>query len=138
MKSDEILGMLLPVVVTIIGALGSLAVVYVKVLIAKGKKQLEVIQNEEDRKAAQKILEDAESCVETAVINTNQELVDNLKAAAEDGKLTQKEMEDAFAKTYCRAKSLMGSKLQEEVQELVPDFTKWLQSKIEVYVAYNK
>jgi ABC-type sulfate transport system substrate-binding protein len=138
MKSDEVLSALLPVLVTIIGALGSLALVYVKVLIAKGRKQIASLQNEEDRKFALDVLDGAESCIETAVITTNQELVDDLKAAAEDGKLTPEEMDKAFNKTYSHAKSLMGQELREEVKKLVPDFEDWLRSKIKVHVAYNK
>lgn len=138
MEGDQILTFLYPIILAIIGALGTLATLYIKILIAKGKKQLEVLQNEEDRKIAQKILRDAEEYISTAVINTNQDLVDNLKKASADGQLTEEEAYEAFEKTFTKARELMGKELQQKVSNLVPDFNEWLEAKIKVQVAYNK
>jgi hypothetical protein len=99
---------------------------------------LESITDDNDRKYAQDILKQAEDFISTAVIETNQKLVDNLKQASSDGKLTPDEISKSFETTYLKVKELMGDEFQEQLSIAVPNNETWIKSKIESYVNLNK
>jgi len=84
------------------------------------------------------LIKQAEDFVSTAVVETNQILVDNLKAANEDGKLSKDEMVKAFNNTYKRVLELMGDEFKAQLEIFVPNTEEWIKSKIEYYVNMNK
>ena len=138
MTKEQFISFLLPILLALITAAGTLALYGLKILTAKAKAKLESITDENDRKYTQDILKQAEDFISTAVVETNQTLVDNLKKANEDGKLTPDEIKQAFELTYATIEDLMGDELKEALALTVPNTEAWIKSKIEYYVNLNK
>lgn len=138
MTKEQFLSVLLPILLALITAAGTLALYGIKILTEKAKAKLESIKDENDRKYVQSLLKQVEDFVSTAVVETNQTLVDKLKKSNEDGKLNGEEIAQAFSKTYERVKELMGEELKEQLQLTIPNTESWIKSKIEYYVNLNK
>lgn len=138
MSKEQFMSVLLPILLALITATGTLLLYWLKILTAKAKAKLEEIEDEIDRKYTQDLIKQAEDFVSTAVVETNQILVDNLKAANEDGKLSKDEIVKAFNHTYKRVLELMGDEFKAQLEIFVPNTEEWIKSKIEYYVNMNK
>jgi len=129
---------LLPILLTLLSAGSAFLIQFIRLQTLKIKKQIEQLEDDNEKLFANKVLSTAEECIELAVVKTNQVLVDNLKQASADGKLTNEEINRAFVTTYNSALDLMGEEIREQVQKLVPNFDNWIRAKIEYYVKMNK
>jgi len=138
MTQAQFISVLLPILLALITAAGTLALYGIKILTAKAKAKLDSITDENDRKYTRDILKQAEDFISTAVIETNQTIVDNLKRANEDGKLTPEEISQAFGSTATKVQELMGEDFKEALSEVIPNTEAWIKSKIEYYVNLNK
>lgn len=138
MTKEQFISFLLPILLALITAAGTLALYGLKILTAKAKAKLDSITDDNDRKYTQDLLKQAEDFISTAVVETNQILVDNLKKANEDGKLTTEEIAQSFGATYEKVKELMGEEFQDQLNMAVPNTEAWIKSKIEYYVNLNK
>lgn len=138
MTMDEFMGIMLPVILALITALSTLALYGVRILISQIKAKLKSIEDENDRKYVQEVFAKVEDLIYTAVVETNQTLVENLKKANTDGKLTKEEMLKAFNCTYDRVSSLMSAELTHDFNSVVDNTEDWIASKIEYYVNMNK
>lgn len=138
MTMDEFMGIMLPVILALITALSTLALYGVRILISQIKAKLKSIEDENDRKYVQEVFAKVEDLIYTAVVETNQTLVENLKKANTDGKLTKEEMLKAFNCTYDRVSSLMSAELTHDFNSVVDNTEDWIASKIEYYVNMSK
>lgn len=136
--TEPLVEILTPVVLAIVAALGSVAIYAVKVAADKAKVKIDAIANQESRAAAQAALSAATDIIDTAVKETNQTLVDDLRKQSTDGKLTQDGINQAFNQSYLRAKKLLGEEAVKELREIMPDVEAWIIAKIEASVAGNK
>jgi len=96
------------------------------------------ITDEDTRKKVESIKVQAEEYIATAVVKVNQVLVDELKSAAQDKKLTKEEIAQAFNRAYRETKLLMGPEFLSELRSAVYEVDGWIQSKIEYYVNLSK
>jgi hypothetical protein len=78
----------------------------------------------------------AESVIETAVIETNQTLVNTLKDC--NGNLDKSESLDAYNKTLTRVQTVLGPQILAILGEHLDDVGEWIESHIERYVALHK
>ena len=85
-----------------IPALGALLIALLGWLVAYISKQTEKVNNEIARRILDGAIDEAHNVARDAVLATQQKLVDDLKAKAEDGKLTKEEAREALteAKIY--------------------------------------
>lgn len=123
-----------PLLTALVVAIGGFITVGFKYLTTLLETKTEALRKEEDRKFAQSLIQKAEDSILTAVVKTNQQLVENLKEASADGKLTKEEMQKAFTTAYEEAISLMGHSVYNQLDEVVADTDKWIKSKIEYFV----
>lgn len=73
----------------------------------------------------------AEDAIMTTVMQLSQEMVDELKAAAVDGKLTPEEVRVLRDLAYKRAIKLMGKETYDLVASYVEDVGTWFNAKID-------
>ena len=131
MSKEEVLAILVPVFITLLSALATLAINYVRLASAKVKKQTEILDDERTARLMYNILHEAEAIIVTAINETNKTFTDSLKEKAEDGKLTSQEKEEAFAKTYTRVRNLMSDELYNSLGRIYTDANEWIKAKIE-------
>lgn len=129
---------LLPIALALVSAVAGLGIAYLQLAKAKVQAQTASIKNADDRALVNKVITDVEDILETVVVETNQDLVDDLKKSSEDGTLTPAEMKKAFQTTYNRALQLMGTELKAKAEAAIPNFESWLIAKIKYYVGVNK
>lgn len=127
-----------PIIIAIVTGLTALIGYGFKYLFKYLDTKIGAMENEEDRKILESVKKQAEDHISTAVVKTNQVLVENLKSANADGRLTPEEITQAFSQTYVEAKSLMGQELYVQLKQYLPDVEVWIRSKIELYVNLNK
>lgn len=100
-----------------------------------GKTYFDLKTEELKKNMKSKELQDAatkaEDAIWTVVMQLANETVDNLKAKAADGKLTQLEIDELRTTAYTRAKQLMGDATYKLLQEYVGDAQAWMLSKID-------
>lgn len=118
---------LLPAILALLGAVLAYAVVYLK-------QRTEAIQNEQIRRIANDMLERAQMEVYSAVEYVAQTFVADLKAAREDGKLTEAEKAEALARAKAAFKARMGEAGLRQLAALVGDLEEWLRTQIEAAV----
>lgn len=82
-------------------------------------------------KELQEAVDKAEDSIWAVVMQLANESVDNLKAKAADGKLTEAEIDDLRTTAYTRAKQLMGDTTYKLLQEYVGDAQTWMLTKID-------
>lgn len=82
-------------------------------------------------KELQEAVDKAEDSIWAVVMQLANESVDNLKAKATDGKLTEAEIDDLRTTAYTRAKQLMGDTTYKLLQEYVGDAQTWVLTKID-------
>lgn len=118
---------LLPAILALLGAVLAYGVVYLK-------QRTEAIQNEQIRQIANDMLERAQMEVYSAVEYVAQTFVADLKAAREDGKLTEAEKAEALARAKAAFKARMGEAALRQLAALVGDLEEWLRTQIEAAV----
>ena len=138
MSKEQFISALLPIILTILSGIGVLVGYWVKILAAKAKSQLNLLELEIDKQFIRSVIEQAEDFISTAVIETNQVLVDALKEKNEDGKLSAEEVKLAFNTTLSKVYDLMDKDMLESLDMVVADTQKWITSKIEYYINMNK
>lgn len=138
MSTEQFISALLPIILTILSGIGVLVGYWVKILAAKAKSQLNLLELEIDKQFIRSVIEQAEDFISTAVIETNQVLVDALKEKNEDGKLSAEEVKLAFNTTLSKVYDLMDKDMLESLDMVVADTQKWITSKIEYYINMNK
>lgn len=131
MSMEEVLSILVPVFITLLSALATLAINYVRLASAKVAKQTETLEDDRTRRLISSIIFDAENIIVTAINETNKTYADNLKEANADGKLTAEEQKEAFNKTFTRVKSLMRDELYNSLGRIYTDANEWIKAKIE-------
>lgn len=138
MSKEQFISALLPIILTILSGIGVLIGYWVKILAAKAKSQLNLLELEIDKQFIRSVIEQAEDFISTAVIETNQVLVDALKEKNSDGKLSAEEVKLAFNTTLSKVYELMDTDMLESLEMVVADTQKWITSKIEYYINMNK
>ena len=138
MSQAQFWTLMMPLLFIISGGIGTLITIGFKKLFKLLDTKTDAIVDDIDRKAVKDLLSQVEDHISTAVVDTNDTLVDNLKKASLDGTLTQAEIITAFSQTYATAKKLIGDETYEQLKELLPDVETWMQSKIRFYVKLNK
>jgi hypothetical protein len=136
--TDQLTQILTPVFLTIISALGSIAIYAIKVFADKAKAHIAAIENDTNRNAISATFTLAEKLINTAVLETNQTLVNNLKTASADRNLTTEETKIALQQTYNKAKILIGEQTYAELNTVVPDVEAWILANIEATIAKSK
>lgn len=131
MSQEQIMAVLVPVFLALLSALSTLIINYVRLVSVKVKKQTEALENDEARRALYNYTAEAEELIVTAVNVTNKTFADDLKAKAEDGKLTEEEAEEAFDSTFTLVKDLMRDELYETLGRIYADADEWIKAKIE-------
>lgn len=131
MSQEQIMAVLVPVFLALLSALSTLIINYVRLVSVKVKKQTEALENDEARSALSNYTAEAEELIITAVNVTNKTFADDLKAKAEDGKLTEEEAEEAFDATFALVKDLMRDELYETLGRIYADADEWIKAKIE-------
>lgn len=135
---NEVLQILVQLLIAVLTAFAGLAVYGLKMVVNWLKIKIENALDVTDKVYADKILSIALDAIETAVVETNQTYVDNLKQAKEDGKLTKEEISQAMQMSYSKAKQLMGDKIYEALKDIIPNVNDWITAKIEYYVNIYK
>lgn len=138
MSKEQFISALLPIILTILSGIGVLIGYWLKILGAKAKSQLNLLELEIDKQFVRSVIEQAEDFISTAVIETNQTLVDALKEKNIDGKLSSEEVKLAFNTTLSKVYELMDKDMLESLDMVVADTQKWITSKIEYYINMNK
>lgn len=127
----RLIEILLPVIGLLLTALIALGVAYLR-------KQTERISNEIARDSLFAALAEAEKQAINAVKATNQILVDELKEAHADGKLTEEERQKALKTAKAIFMDSMSKGALQTLQSAVGPLEKWLTSLIETKVAEVK
>jgi len=122
------LGILIPILAT---AVGTAIVAAASYFVQSVKKKIE---NEQFDKYL-RILEDA---VYDVVGKLNQTIVEKLKAAAVDGKLTREEIEDLGASALYDIKAILGSRGIEVLQTVYEDLNSLITTKVESVINERK
>jgi hypothetical protein len=135
---DQIISIFTPVLLALCTAIASLLIYLLNLAITKMKVATQNLKDEGDKRLAQTLLNHAEDIISTAVSETNQVLVDNLKKQNEDGRLSPEEMKLAFDQTYAKVNTLLGDQAKDELSLAVSDVDAWIKTKIEFYVNLNK
>ena len=133
----EVTQILVGIALAALSGVGSIAIYYLQLSSKLAKAKIAAHFNQEDSRIANLLIDAGENCIRTSVVQTNQTIVDNLKAKSTDGKLTAQEAKDIFSIAFDTATKLMGATLVTKLKELVPDFQLWMTSKIEYYVSQN-
>ena len=128
MSQEQIMAVLVPVFLALLSALSTLIINYVRLVSVKVKKQTEALENDEARSALSNYTAEAEELIITAVNVTNKTFADDLKAKAEDGKLTEEEAEEAFDATFALVKDLMRDELYETLGRIYADADEWIKA----------
>ena len=118
----SIVDVLLPAVLALLGALLAYGVAYVRT-------RTEAIKDERLRKAANDVKE-----VYASVQYVAQTYVDDLKAAKEDGKLTNEEKAEALSRAKQAFKTRMGQHALEQLAAVVGDIEEWIRTQIEASI----
>lgn len=134
----ELVEILMPVALAAISALASIATYALKIFADKTKIQASTIADDKARGIAYSLISDAQTAITTAVLETNQTLVNDLKLASSDGRLSQEEVTKAWNKTYERTKALLGEQILEELRKILPDAETWIIANIEATIARHK
>jgi hypothetical protein len=79
-----------------------------------------------------------EAAVESAVNQTAQQEADSLKAAAQDGKLSEEEKQKLKQIAIDRAMAFVSLDAVELVKDNIQDFTAWIDALVEKYVRQSK
>ncbi|MGB4716453.1 MAG: hypothetical protein WBH42_03605 [Bacillota bacterium] len=122
---------LMPVVVAALVALIGYGVAYLR-------KQTEKIDNEIVQQALWAALGEAEQVAKDAVYATNQVLVDKLKAASADGKLTEEEARLAMAKAKDYFISHISEGSMDILMAALGPIQLWLESFLEAKLGEQK
>lgn len=68
--------------------------------------------------------------VDDALVGVGSILVDEIKEASKDGKITKEEIDDIVVKMVVHVNKLVSDKLKVEVNKIIEDWDKWLETKI--------
>lgn len=123
----SVVDVLLPAVLALLGALLAFGAAYLK-------QRTEAIKDERLRDVARGAIDRAQLEVYTAVEYVAQTYVSDLKAAREDGKLTEQEKAEALAKAKAAFKMRLGEAGLRQLAEIVGDLEEWLRTQIEAAV----
>ena len=123
----SIVDVLLPAVLALLGALLAYGVAYVRT-------RTEAIKDERLRKAANDVIDRAHQEVYASVQYVAQTYVDDLKAAKEDGKLTNEEKAEALSRAKQAFKTRMGQHALEQLAAVVGDIEEWIRTQIEASI----
>ena len=117
------------------------AVSGIKLLKAMSDAKLEQIAEDKEHKQQAKIagaLQKIDDSAWSVVMQLADETVDNLKAKAEDGKLTPIEIEELRTTAYTRVKQLVGDETYKLAQQGTNDLQTWILTKIDAYARVSK
>lgn len=123
----RIIEILLPAVLALAGAAIYLGAAYLR-------KRTEAIESEHVRAIVWDALDRARIAARNAVQATAQTYVDDLKAAREDGKITNEEAAEARRRALQQFKTQMGDIGLSELEAVVGDVTEWFESYLEAVV----
>jgi len=123
----SIADVLLPAVLALLGALLAYGAAYLR-------SRTEAIKDERLRQAAIDVINRAAVEVHASVQYVAQTYVDDLKAAKEDGKLTDEEKAEALARAKAAFKTRMGQHALEQLAAVVGDLEEWIRTQIEASI----
>ena len=126
------------IVITILNILAPVIALGLVTLVGIGikllRQQVEKIDNDTLRSAFLAALAEAEVEGKNAVLNTNQVLVDAIKQAAQDGKLTKEEAKEAMAHAVEYFKEHLSDMSKGILVEFKGPIDEWLESFIEAKI----
>jgi uncharacterized protein (UPF0371 family) len=129
--SVQVTQTLLPVVVALVIALLGFAVTYLKA-------QTQKIQQDMIRRSLNAAIDEAHIVARDAVTATSQKLTDDLKAKAEDGKLTKEEARQALAEAKTYFLTHISNDSAQILESALGPFKDWLDDFIEAKVGETK
>lgn len=128
---DTIIQILMPLLITAIGAALAYAAAYLKARTAS-------IKNEDARKVVDNIIDRAHMYTFEAVRGTAQVYTDEIRKARADGKLTAEEAAEARRIAFEFFKTLMGQQGLKLLEETVGDVQAWFEKALEPAVGRLK
>ena len=123
--------LLLPVIAALIAAFIGVGIAYLKRLADK-------IGNDTARAALQAAILEAERTAKEAITATAQTFVDDLKAAREDGKLTEEEARQAMAKAKLYFMSRIPKDTLSILEATLGPVQDWLEGYLEAQIGEEK
>lgn len=127
----RLIEILAPVIALLITALIALAVAYLQKLTQK-------VRNEVARNALDAALGEADRAAKGAVLATQQTLVDGLKAAREDGKLTENEAKLALKTAALKFARSISQSSWDVLEASLGPVDEWLEDMLEAKLAEEK
>lgn len=128
---DTIVQILMPLLITVIGAALAFAAAYLKA-------RTDSIKNEDARKVVDNIIDRAYMYTFEAVRGTAQVYTDEIRKARADGKLTAEEAAEARRIAFEFFKTLMGQQGLKLLEETVGDVQAWFEKALEPAVGRLK
>lgn len=128
---DTIIQILMPLLITVIGAALAFAAAYLKA-------RTDSIKNEDARKVVDNIIDRAHMYTFEAVRGTAQVYTDEIRKARADGKLTAEEAAEARRIAFEFFKTLMGQQGLKLLEETVGDVQAWFEKALEPAVGRLK
>lgn len=102
------------------------------VLIYIAKYVVDYLKSKTENERVKETLTLVEEAVRTAVAETNQTFVDQLKA---DGKFTPQEMFTAFERSLDRTKEILGGEAEKLLKKSMIDINSYIRARIELEVS---
>jgi predicted transcriptional regulator len=124
----NIVELLMPVLTALIGAAFYFLTVWLK-------NKAAAIKNEDARLFVMDVITRSTDAVRDAVLATKQQLVDDLKAAHEDGALTEEEKLLAFTTAKNTFLNMVGEYGLNELKTVIGNVDTWLETMIEAWVS---
>jgi membrane-bound lytic murein transglycosylase B len=129
--SVQIAQTLFPVIVALVIALLGFAVTFLKA-------QTQKIQQDTLRRSLNAAIDEAHIVARDAVTATSQKLTNDLKAKAEDGKLTKEEAQQALAEAQSYFLTHISNDSMKILESALGPFKEWLDDFIEAKVGEAK
>lgn len=124
----------MPILLAVIAGVVSLIGYGFKYLFKLAEKRIESIEHQTYRDDLDNLLTFLDSIVSSAVIQTNQQLGEQLKFSKPDGKLTDEEKEQLYLETENTVLSLIGEEFYGRLSNLLPNVNELITTKIEYWV----
>lgn len=135
----DALNMLFVTVVTgIIGIVGTYITIFFKNLTAKVKASTSSIKDEKQRALVDSAINRLDQIIYTTVYSTQLTLVEKIKAASADGKLTKDECSGIKQTVICEVKNQISDEIQGLVIEEITDIDTYISNKIETELSRIK
>jgi hypothetical protein len=118
-----------------IGMIGAYASMFMSKIKARAQAQTSQIEDESQRKIANDLIDRVDGIVNDTVKTASETLVKDIKASAEDGKLTTEDGQRVFESVKADVLAQIPSKSQALLAETVGDISVYLEKKIETALA---